>query len=94
MSGDARSYSHRGIIPRALQHVFRELDMRSDRIYSISVSYLEIYNEALRDLLAEDPAASDSLAILDDAATTVVSEGAGVGFWVRVRGPQTQALSR
>lgn len=72
MSGDARNYSHRGIIPRALQHVFREVDLRSDRIYSISASYLEIYNESLRDLLAEDPAAADSLAILDDAATTVV----------------------
>lgn len=76
MSGDARNYSHRGIIPRALQHVFRDVDMRSDRIYSISVSYLEIYNEALRDLLADNPAAaSDSLAILDDAANTVVGGG-------------------
>lgn len=73
MSGDARNYSHRGIIPRALQHVFKDVDMRSDRIYNISVSYLEIYNESLRDLLAEDPAASDSLAILDDSANTVVS---------------------
>lgn len=73
MSGDARNYSHRGIIPRALQHVFRDVDMRSDRIYSISVSYLEIYNESLRDLLADDPAAaSDSLSILDDSANTVV----------------------
>lgn len=74
MSGDARNYSHRGIIPRAMQHVFREVDLRSDRIYNIAVSYLEIYNESLRDLLADDPAASDSLAILDDAANTVVSE--------------------
>lgn len=72
MSGDARNYSHRGIIPRALQHVFRDVDMRTDRIYSMSVSYLEIYNESLRDLLSDDPAASDSLAILDDAANTVV----------------------
>jgi hypothetical protein len=56
-----------------MQHVFREVDMRSDRIYNIAVSYLEIYNESLRDLLAEDPAASDSLAILDDATNTVVS---------------------
>jgi kinesin family protein 6/9 len=72
MAGDPHNYPHRGIIPRALQHVFREADLRSDRIYTVAVSYLEIYNETLRDLLAEDPAASDSLAILDDAATTVV----------------------
>lgn len=73
MAGDAHNYAHRGVIPRALQHVFKAADLRSDRIYSIAVSYLEIYNESLRDLLAEDPdASSDSLAILDDAATTVV----------------------
>jgi kinesin family protein 6/9 len=79
MSGDARNYSHRGIIPRALQHVFRDVDMRTDRIYSISVSYLEIYNESLRDLLSDDPAASDSLAILDDAANTVVRKSCSRG---------------
>lgn len=73
MTGDARNYSQRGVIPRALQHVFREVDMRSDRIYSVAVSYMEIYNESLRDLLAEDPAAAADLAILDEAATTVVS---------------------
>jgi hypothetical protein len=73
MSGDPRNYSHRGIIPRALQHAFREVDMRSDRLYRISVSFLEIYNDSLRDLLAEDPAATqDSLAIVDDAAAVVV----------------------
>ena len=76
MSGDARNYAHRGIIPRAMQHVFREVDLRSDRIYSVAVSYLEIYNETLRDLLADDPAASDSLAILDDSANTVVRAAA------------------
>lgn len=35
---------------------------------SVTVSYLEIYNEALYDLLAESPGAtSDALAIMDDA---------------------------
>jgi hypothetical protein len=81
MSGDARNnYAHRGIIPRALQHVFRAADLRSDRIYKVAVSYLEIHNETLRDLLAEDPAAStESLAIVDDAATTLVSACSGRG---------------
>lgn len=89
MSGDARNYSHRGIIPRALQHVFRDVDMRSDRIYNISVSYLEIYNETLRDLLADDPAAaSDSLAILDDSANTVVG---GDGF-MHLASPHSKGL--
>jgi len=33
MCGDARNYHHRGIIPRTLHHIFREIDMRPDRIY-------------------------------------------------------------
>jgi hypothetical protein len=33
MCGDARNYHHRGVIPRALHHIFREIDLRPDRIY-------------------------------------------------------------
>jgi hypothetical protein len=37
MSGDPRNYHHRGIIPRALHQIFREVDMRVDRIYTVQV---------------------------------------------------------
>lgn len=37
MSGDARNYAHRGLIPRVLHHIFREVDMRVDRIYKVQV---------------------------------------------------------
>lgn len=33
MCGDARSFHHRGVIPRALAHVFRGIETRPDRIY-------------------------------------------------------------
>lgn len=75
MAGDAAgAYAHRGIIPRALHHIFRAADLRvSDRLYRLAVSYMEVANEVLYDLLAEQPAASaDSLAVLDDAGGTVV----------------------
>ncbi|KAF8058116.1 KLP1 [Scenedesmus sp. PABB004] len=73
MSGDAASYAHRGIVPRALHHIFRQVDLRSDRLFKVAVSYMEIYNEALYDLLADDPAGSaERLTILDGAAGTVV----------------------
>ncbi len=37
MGGDVHNYAHRGIIPRALHHVFREVDMRLDKMYKIQV---------------------------------------------------------
>jgi hypothetical protein len=50
----------------------REVDLRTDKVYRVEVSYMEIYNEALYDLLADNPAAADNLAILGDASNTVV----------------------
>jgi len=45
-------YSDRGIIPRAISALFEEFDARSNSIsYSCCVSYLEIYNENVYDLL-------------------------------------------
>ncbi|GLC35984.1 hypothetical protein PLESTB_000526100 [Pleodorina starrii] len=51
MSGGKQSYKQRGIIPRALGQVFAEVKAMPDREAKISVQYLEIYNEALYDLL-------------------------------------------
>lgn len=50
---------HIGIIPRAIVHVFegKEADEDSDTVYDIRVSYIEIYNEEIRDLLSRDPTA-------------------------------------
>lgn len=38
MSGDLHAYQHRGIIPRAVHQVFREMDLRTDKIYKVHVS--------------------------------------------------------
>ncbi|CAN8244885.1 unnamed protein product [Cochlearia groenlandica] len=41
-----------GIIRRAVRDVFERIDMISDREFLIRVSYMEIYNEEINDLLA------------------------------------------
>uniref|UniRef100_A0A8C7PYT5 Kinesin-like protein n=1 Tax=Oncorhynchus mykiss TaxID=8022 RepID=A0A8C7PYT5_ONCMY len=52
MTGATENYKQRGIIPRALQEVFHEVEQRSDHAFSVHLSFLEIYNETLVDLLA------------------------------------------
>ncbi|THD24224.1 Kinesin protein [Fasciola hepatica] len=51
MSGISQSYPDRGIIPRALEHLFSEMDKKSQPNITARVSYIEIYNEQLYDLL-------------------------------------------
>jgi hypothetical protein len=43
-------YQEAGLAPRAMRYLFRRL-AASDKSYEISVSFLELYNERLRDLL-------------------------------------------
>ncbi|KAF5391361.1 hypothetical protein D9757_001867 [Collybiopsis confluens] len=48
--------SHAGMIPRVLFRLFHQLE-QSKIDFSVRVSYIELYNEELRDLLANDLAA-------------------------------------
>ncbi|XP_037311727.2 kinesin-like protein KIF9 isoform X2 [Pungitius pungitius] len=52
MTGSTESYKQRGVIPRALQEVFREVQKRTGHFFSVHLSYLDIYNETLVDLLS------------------------------------------
>ena len=51
ITGGAERYVDRGIIPRALSHIFAKLSETPDTQYEVRVSYLEIYNESGYDLL-------------------------------------------
>ena len=42
---------NRGIIPRVFYHVFEEIAVSESTKYLVRASYLEIYNEEIRDLL-------------------------------------------
>ncbi|XP_073692697.1 kinesin-like protein KIF9 [Garra rufa] len=52
MTGAAETYKQRGIIPRALQEVFLEVEQRADHTFTVHLSFLEIYNETMVDLLS------------------------------------------
>ncbi|KAL4455465.1 hypothetical protein ABPG74_012617 [Tetrahymena malaccensis] len=51
MTGGPDSYEDRGIIPRTLSYLFQETKKKEDAFYQISISYIEIYNNAGYDLL-------------------------------------------
>eukprot|EP01116_Phalansterium_solitarium_P004861 TRINITY_DN1604_c0_g1_i3.p1 TRINITY_DN1604_c0_g1~~TRINITY_DN1604_c0_g1_i3.p1 ORF type:complete len:359 (-),score=67.23 TRINITY_DN1604_c0_g1_i3:152-1228(-) len=45
----------RGIIPNSFQHIFDSIALNTKAEYLVCASYLEIYNENVRDLLSKDP---------------------------------------
>ena len=97
-----QDYRRRGLVPRALSHVFREIRSRSAAAsITVRVSYIEIYNENMHDLLA-DPAAEapEELVIVSERAareadpvTARASLSTG-GSAVFVKGMQVRARVR
>ena len=53
ITGGAERYVDRGLIPRTISYIFSEVRRRTDMVFKVSVSYLEIYNESGYDLLDE-----------------------------------------
>ncbi|KAM8810445.1 kinesin-like protein KIF9 [Eudromia elegans] len=68
MTGTTADYRNRGIIPRAIQQVLKAAAHSVDRFVTVRVSYLEIYNETLCDLLSTVTSSGTSdvqLAVVD-----------------------------
>ncbi|XP_062813853.1 kinesin-like protein KIF9 isoform X2 [Anolis carolinensis] len=55
MTGMTESYLNRGIIPRAIQQVFKSVEEHGSQFITVRISYMEIYNETIFDLLSMMP---------------------------------------
>jgi hypothetical protein len=55
MEGRPDPPSLRGIIPQSFQHIFEHVNAAENLQFLVRASYLEIYNEEIRDLLSKDP---------------------------------------
>lgn len=77
MEGRLDVPTERGIIPRAFQHLFesiaRSVATVQDQQYMVYATYLEIYNEEIRDLLSKTPKVA--LDLRQDAVTGFYAEG-------------------
>ncbi|XP_042638356.1 kinesin-like protein KIF9 [Orycteropus afer afer] len=91
MTGATENYRHRGILPRALQQVFRMIEERPTHAITVRVSYLEIYNETLFDLLSTLPYVGPT-----DTPMTIVENQQGVfikGLSVHLTSQEEDAFS-
>jgi hypothetical protein len=44
-----------GLIPNTFEHIFQEIEAGQNMQYLVRASFLEIYNEEIRDLLSKNP---------------------------------------
>ena len=54
MEGISTDKERRGIIPNSFSHIFNHIARTTDKQYLVRASYLEIYQEQIRDLLIKD----------------------------------------
>uniref|UniRef100_UPI003AABD84E kinesin family member 3Cb n=1 Tax=Centroberyx gerrardi TaxID=166262 RepID=UPI003AABD84E len=54
MQGVSNDPERRGVIPNSFQHIFTQISRTQNQKYLVRASYLEIYQEEIRDLLCKD----------------------------------------
>ncbi|CCD25247.1 Kip1p NDAI_0E04300 [Naumovozyma dairenensis CBS 421] len=67
---------HAGIIPRVLVNLFKMLALEND--YSVKISFLELYNERLKDLFAQNESEEETIRIFDNnnnASSSIMVKG-------------------
>ena len=92
MEGKDEPASERGILPQAFHHVFDAIDGAPPGAdYLVRASFLEIYNENIRDLLAKDQSKTcdlkgddESGAYVKDLTTLVVKSASDLANVLRV----------
>ena len=69
------SESEKGILREAVMHIFDAIEQETEKQFALRVSYIEIYNEEVIDLLVPENRRKSKLQIREDADGTVNIEG-------------------
>jgi len=75
MSGTPNNYNYRGVIPRSITRVFQEIGHKPEYEFKVEVSYLEIYNEILSDLLPDLQRKDQNIGIQEDNKGNLIIKG-------------------
>jgi kinesin family protein 6/9 len=67
-------YRTRGVVPRATKAIFDEISSQVDKQFEVKVSYIEVYNDRICDLLA--PNSDVDVSIQEDAKGNITIRGA------------------
>ncbi len=67
-------YRTRGCIPRSIKALYDEIQSQADKSFEVRVSFVEVYNEQIRDLL--DLNSTEELVIQEDSKGAVTIRGA------------------
>ena len=62
-----------GLIYQTVKELFTQIDQSTDKVIDATISYLEVYNETIRDLLVPDGTVSNLLDLREDDIKVVVS---------------------
>ncbi|KAJ8019432.1 Kinesin-like protein KIF9 [Holothuria leucospilota] len=91
MTGATENYQQRGLIPRVISAVYQQIEKRVEQAITIRISYLEIYNEAMFDLLSTLPEAymgAQQMTITEDEYGVSVK-----GLTVHISNNEEEALN-
>ena len=78
MTGANGNFQHRGIIPRAISQLYKDIDGRAESDITVRISYLEIYKDKMYDLLCTldgDGVSSNNLTITEDDQSVTYVKG-------------------
>lgn len=69
-------YRFRGLIPRAISELFNQVNVQTEKNFKVKISFVEIYNEVIHDLLTRE--SEGTIVLQEDPVYGVIPKGANL----------------